>query len=123
MIVPEINLSLEGILEACRCLHRAAKQEAAQAEKIAGTTAWCAVTPDLHQSYVNLLRQVQSQYSHPFIQGIPLAEESINPIQLPMLTAQLLECVRVLAAPMMTPQSIEAAWDGPLDAVYDSLEG
>ena len=114
-------MSLESLAQMCRRLHEAAVHEAELAKKLAGMGETCTASALLLRSYNNVLGQVQSQFSHPFVTSIPAAGESTEAIHLPALTAQLLGAVRVLAAPMMTPEMIERTWNSPEDAAYDAL--
>lgn len=116
-----MELSLESLVQMCRRLHEATVHEAELAKNLAGMGETCAAGALLLRSYNNVLRQLQSQFSHPFIAGIPEADESIEAIHLPALTAELLGAVLALAAPMMTPETIARAWDNPEDAAYDAL--
>ena len=121
MSVPELQLSLESLVQMCRRLHEAAVHEAELAKKLAGMGETCTASALLLRSYNNVLGQLQSQFSHPFVTNIPVAGENTEAIHLPALTAQLLGAVRAFAAPMMTPEIIERAWDSPEDAAYDDL--
>ncbi|MBI1784000.1 hypothetical protein HYR69_02545 [Candidatus Sumerlaeota bacterium] len=117
----QLNLPLEVLLESCRSLHDAIRYEANAAHEFAGGKEMCALTPDLREAYANLLHQVQSQFPHPFIAGIPSGVSLGDPRQFQALTAQLLAALQCLAAPMLTPETILKAWDNPKDAVYDAL--
>ncbi len=121
MSIPEIQFSLESLARMSRRLHEAAVHEAELAKSLAGMRESCAASALLRRSYNNVLRQLQSQYSLPFVAGIPECDESTEAIHLPVLTAQLLGAVLTLAAPMMTRESVERTWDDPEDSAYDAL--
>lgn len=123
MLSVQDQFPLHGLLDMCRSLHEAARHEAVAAAHFAGQLEACRASSELYDSYVNVLQQVKQQLPTPFILGIPLPGRDINPIQFPMLTAQLLGALQALAAPAMTPQTIQRAWDDPRDADYDAIEG
>ena len=119
----QLILPLAALLEACRSLHEAARDEASFARAELGRSDSCAVSGALYETYVNLLQQAQIQFPLPFILAIPRGESSMDPRTLPALTGQLLAAIQALAAPLLTPDTILKAWDNPADAVYDSIEG
>ena len=121
MSLQRMELSLESFAQMCRRLHEAAVHGAELAKKLAGMGESCGARDLLVRSYNNILGQLRSQFSDPFVAAIPAADESTEALHLPALTAQLLGAVLALAAPMMTPESIERAWDNPADAAYDAL--
>jgi hypothetical protein len=121
MAVPRIQLSLESLAQMCRRLHTAAVHEAELAQNLAGMREQCVASPVLWRSYNNILSQLKSQVSDPFVTGIPECSETLEAIELPMLTSQLLGAVLALAAPTMTSETVTRTWDDSEDAAYDAL--
>jgi hypothetical protein len=121
MSVPRMQLPLESLAQMCRRLHTAAVHEAVLADKLAGMAEQCVAGRVLVRSYNNILEQLQSQFSDPFVAGIPECDDEIEAIHLPMLTSQLLGGVLALAAPTLTRESAALAWDDLEDAAYDAL--
>ena len=121
MTAPRLELSLENLAHMCRQLHAAAVYEAELSKSLAGMAEQCVASSVLLRSYNNILAQLQSQFSDPFVAGIPTCNESIEAIRLPMLTAQVLGAVLALAAPQLTPAAVTSAWDDKVDADYDAL--
>ncbi|SRR6266436_2061016 len=121
MSIPRIQFSLESLAQMCRRLHTAAVHEAELALSLAGMRGQCVAGSVLCRSYNNILEQLKSQVSDPFVVGIPECSETIEAIELPTLTAQLLGAVLALAAPTMTSETIARTWDDAEDAAYDAL--
>ena len=121
MSVPRIHLSLESLAQMARRLHTAAVHDSELALDLAGMRERCVAGSALRRSYDNLLAQLQSQISDPFVAGIPECPDTIEAIHLPMLTAQLLGAILALAAPTMTPETVARTWDDAADSDYDAL--